>query len=103
MRTSQPRQQFDSAAVVSGHSEAMPTKRRFPAPWSVEEQDACFVVRDHGGQALGYFYFEEEPGRQSAVGCMALSFTIRSTLFGSTAITTSTANDRARGRRRASV
>jgi|SRR5215471_2219631 len=21
-------------------------------PWSVEEQDACFVVRDHNGQAL---------------------------------------------------
>jgi len=21
--------------------------RRFPPPWSVEQQDACFVVRDH--------------------------------------------------------
>jgi hypothetical protein len=26
--------------------------RRFPPPWSVEELDACFVVRDHGGPAL---------------------------------------------------
>jgi hypothetical protein len=26
--------------------------RRFPPPWSVEEQDACFVVRDYNGQAL---------------------------------------------------
>jgi hypothetical protein len=26
--------------------------RRFPPPWSVEEQAACFVVRDHNGQAL---------------------------------------------------
>jgi hypothetical protein len=25
--------------------------RRFPPPWSVEEQEACFVVRDHNGQA----------------------------------------------------
>jgi hypothetical protein len=25
-----------------------------------EEQDACFVVRDHGGQALAYVYFEDE-------------------------------------------
>jgi len=25
---------------------------RFPPPWSVEEQSACFVVRDHDGQAL---------------------------------------------------
>jgi hypothetical protein len=24
--------------------------RRFPPPWSVEEQAACFVVRDHNGQ-----------------------------------------------------
>jgi endo-1,4-beta-D-glucanase Y len=40
--------------------------RRFPPPWSVEEQDACFVVRDHNEQALAYVYYEEEPGRQSA-------------------------------------
>jgi len=38
----------------------------FPPPWSVEEQLACFVVRDHGGQALAYVYFENEPGRRSA-------------------------------------
>ena len=40
--------------------------RRFPPPWSVEEQEACFVVRDHSGQALAYVYFEDEPGRRSA-------------------------------------
>jgi len=22
-------------------------QRRFPPPWSVEQQEACFVVRDH--------------------------------------------------------
>jgi len=27
---------------------------RFPPPWSVEEQDACFVVRDHDGEQLAY-------------------------------------------------
>jgi hypothetical protein len=40
--------------------------RRFPSPWSVEEQAACFVVRDSSGQALAYVYFEDEPRRRSA-------------------------------------
>jgi len=35
-----------------------------PPPWSVEEQEACFVVRDRDGQKLAYVYFEEEPGRR---------------------------------------
>jgi hypothetical protein len=44
----------------------VPSPRRFPLPWSVDEQEACFIVRDKNGQALGYFYFEDEPGRRSA-------------------------------------
>jgi hypothetical protein len=40
------------------------TSRHFPPPWTVEEHNnACFVVRDKNGQALGYFYFEDEPWR----------------------------------------
>jgi hypothetical protein len=31
---------------------------RFPPPWTIDEHnDACFIVCDHNGQALGYFYF----------------------------------------------
>ena len=37
--------------------------RRFPPPWSTEELEACFVARDHSGQALAYVYFEDELGR----------------------------------------
>ena len=44
------------------------TPRGFPSPWSVEETDVCFVVRDHNGQALAYVYFEEEPGRRWGSG-----------------------------------
>jgi len=39
--------------------------RRFPPPWTIEEHnDACFIVKDATGQALGYFYFEDEPERR---------------------------------------
>ena len=40
--------------------------RRFPPPWSVEEQPGYFIVRDANAQQLAYVYFESEPGRQSA-------------------------------------
>jgi len=39
--------------------------RGFPSPWTVEDNDACFVVSDANGQALAHIYFEEDPGRQS--------------------------------------
>jgi hypothetical protein len=41
-------------------------ERRFPPPWTIDELDACFVVRDNNGQALSYVYYEDEPGRRSA-------------------------------------
>jgi hypothetical protein len=41
-------------------------ERRFPPPWSVEETDACFIVRDANGQALAYVYFEQERGPRAA-------------------------------------
>jgi hypothetical protein len=46
--------------------------RRFPPPWTIEELDACFVVRDHDGQALAYVYYEEEPGRRSAAKLLGM-------------------------------
>jgi len=34
--------------------------RRFPPPWIVEEHNnACFIVKDWGGQALGHFLLRE--------------------------------------------
>jgi len=57
----------------------MPASRCFPPPWSVEESAACLIVRDHGGQALAYIYFEDEPDRRTSAnfltrdeaGCIA--------------------------------
>jgi hypothetical protein len=51
------RQHFDSPTVVSGTLYGMPTNRRFPPPWSIEELGACLVVCDASGQKLGYFYY----------------------------------------------
>jgi hypothetical protein len=41
----------------------MPPARRFPPPWSVEETDACFIVRDANGQALAYVLFRGGAGQ----------------------------------------
>jgi hypothetical protein len=44
--------------------------RRFPAPWTAEETDACFIVRDANGRPLSYVYFEDEPGRRASANLM---------------------------------
>jgi hypothetical protein len=36
------------------------------SPWSLEELEACFIVKDSTGQKLAFIYFEDEPGRRSA-------------------------------------
>jgi hypothetical protein len=48
----------------------MPGSRRFPPPWTVDETDASFIVRDHNGQTLAYVSFEDEPGRRTAANLL---------------------------------
>ncbi len=43
------------------------TPVKLPAPWHVEEPGACLIVRNGSRQALAYVYFEDGPGRRSAV------------------------------------
>src|SRR5262245_37433838 len=45
---------------IKAEPPAQPRPRRFPPPWSVEGQPACFVVRDANGQQFAYVYFEDE-------------------------------------------
>jgi hypothetical protein len=47
----------------------MPT-RRFPPPWTFEDNGACFIVRDANGQALAHVYYENEPGRRAAANLL---------------------------------
>ena len=39
--------------------------RRFPPAWTVEELDACIIVKDSNEQALGYVYYEDERQRRT--------------------------------------
>jgi hypothetical protein len=56
-----------SLSAQSGNGAIITPMRRFPPPRIVEEHNnARFIVKDATGQALAYFYFEEEPGRRSA-------------------------------------
>ena len=41
-------------------------QRRFPPPWDIDDNGACFIIRDANGQALAHLYYENEPGRRAA-------------------------------------
>ena len=41
--------------------------RRFPPPWSVDENEESFVIKDSTGQALAYIYFEDNDSRRSVM------------------------------------
>jgi hypothetical protein len=49
--------------------------RHFPPPWSVEELDACFVVKDSAGQKLAYVYCEDEPAGDQPPGGHRFDYT----------------------------
>ena len=44
--------------------------RSFPLPWEIEDNAACFIVKDTNGRPLAYVYFEEESGRRTAAGLL---------------------------------
>lgn len=73
--TATPQEAVVSDEIVFRGGNAGPERRsssrRFPPPWSLDESNSsCIVVRDSGGQALAYVYFEDEPGRRSAANLL---------------------------------
>ena len=58
--------ELKSPPPVADPSDARLMARRFPPPWSVEDIDAAFVVKDSAGQKVAYVYYENEPRRRSA-------------------------------------
>ena len=54
-----------TAGVLCRYHHSMPSARRFPPPWSVEETAPCFIARDANGQALAFIYCADEPGRRA--------------------------------------
>jgi hypothetical protein len=48
----------------------MMPSRHFIPPWDIEDNGACFIVRDAKGQALSYVYYENEPGRLTAANLL---------------------------------
>jgi len=59
---------------IARYARAMPDPikpRRFPPPWSIADyNDACFIVRDHNGQALALL--KNRPRRCGSFGTAAI-------------------------------
>src|SRR6516164_5789904 len=69
-RRTRPEASGGKPSEASLFSEPMPA-RRFPAPWSAELQPNYYVVRDANGQRIACVYYENEPGRRSALDVYA--------------------------------
>ena len=50
---------------------------RFPPPWTIDDNGACFIVRDSYGQALAYVYYENKLGRRSAANLLTREEALR--------------------------
>ncbi len=48
---------------------ALMAARRFPPPWSAEQTEACYMIRDANGRALAYVYYEQELGDVHRPSC----------------------------------
>ena len=51
--------------------------RWFPPPWSVEELDGFFVVKDCTSQKIAFVHFEDDPERRSATKLLSRDEALR--------------------------
>jgi len=58
---------FGFAGLAICYRRAISCPRRFPPPWSIEELQESFIVKDANGQQIAYLYFEDEPQRQMSM------------------------------------
>jgi hypothetical protein len=65
-----PRPPFFQVTATEIWKSAKVTPRRFPAPWTVEDNGACFIMKDKSGFAVAYVYYEQESGRRSAANLL---------------------------------
>ena len=57
----EPPRAASAVGAASGYCRSMPAASRRRGTFD-EMNDACFIVRDKNGQALGYSYFEDDRG-----------------------------------------
>jgi hypothetical protein len=57
------------------------TDRRFPPPRSVEELEACFIVRDNNGQQLAHVYCEDEPRKAKLFDLLQRYYSVDGKLY----------------------
>jgi len=63
--------------LLTGSFCAMPSPRRFPPPWSIDEQTESFIVKDATGLPIAYVYFEDEPQRQMSMKRLSMDEALR--------------------------
>lgn len=49
----------------------MAETRRFPAPWTIDEHEESFAVRDASGFSIAYVYFTADPERRASTKRMS--------------------------------
>jgi hypothetical protein len=67
---SSPRRFADLACRASVDRQNVMARSPPLLPWDIEDNGACFIVRDSNRQALSYVYYENAGGRRAAANLL---------------------------------